>query len=86
MTDQEAVRPIAAAPSLKLQALGIGLVILSTVAIAIVPSLASLAYEGGSNTLSDFTGRSIFSVLITLLLILVLRQPLAIAPSSSTAI
>jgi drug/metabolite transporter (DMT)-like permease len=79
MTDQEAVRSIAAAPSLKLRALGIGLVILSTVAIAIVPSLASLAYEGGSNTLSVITGHSIFSVLITLLLILVLRQPLAIA-------
>jgi hypothetical protein len=45
MTDQEVVRPIAAAPSLKLQALGIGLVILSTVAIAVVPSLASLAVE-----------------------------------------
>jgi drug/metabolite transporter (DMT)-like permease len=63
---------------LKRQALGIGLVVLSTIAIAIVPSLAKLAYEGGSNTLSVITGRSVFSVFITLLLLLVLRQPIAI--------
>ncbi|MGT2466561.1 DMT family transporter [Mesorhizobium atlanticum] len=60
------------------RALGVGLVVLSTIAIAIVPSLAKLAYEGGSNTLSVITGRSIFSVLITFVLLLVSRQPLAI--------
>ena len=60
------------------RALGVGLVVLSTIAIAIVPSLAKLAYEGGSNTLSVITGRSIFSVLITFVLVLVSRQPLAI--------
>ncbi|BCG96875.1 hypothetical protein [Mesorhizobium sp. 131-2-1] len=52
------------------RALGVGLVVLSTIAIAIVPSLAKLAYEGGSNTLSVITGRSIFSVLITFVLLL----------------
>ena len=78
VTDQEAGRSVVAAPSPRLRTLGIALVVLSTIAIAIVPSLASLAYEGGSNTLSVITGRSIFSVLITFLLILLLRQPLAI--------
>ena len=34
------------------RALGVGLVVLSTIAIAIVPSLAKLAYDGGSNTLA----------------------------------
>jgi drug/metabolite transporter (DMT)-like permease len=67
------------APSFRLQAAGVALVILSTIAIAIVPSLAKLAYDGGSNTLSVITGRSIFSVLITFLLIVALRQPLIIA-------
>ena len=62
----------------KQQALGVGLVVLSTIAIAIVPSFAKLAYEGGSNTLSVITGRSIFSVLITLLLLGASRQPIAI--------
>jgi drug/metabolite transporter (DMT)-like permease len=72
--------PIAssAGPDLKRQAIGIGLVVFSTVAIAIVPTLAKLAYEGGSNTLSVITGRSLFSVFITVLLLLALRQPIAI--------
>lgn len=78
MTQPEA-RPPTAAPSLKLQAVGIALVVLSTIAIAIVPTFAKLAYDGGSNTLSVITGRSIFSVLITFLLIALLRQPLVIA-------
>jgi drug/metabolite transporter (DMT)-like permease len=68
----------AAGADLKRQVLGIGLVVFSTIAIALVPTLAKLAYEGGSNTLSVITGRSVFSVLITLLLLLVLRQPIAI--------
>lgn len=66
------------ADSFKRQAFGVGLIVISTIAIAIVPSFAKLAYDGGSNTLSVITGRSIFSVLSTLLLLLVLRQPLAI--------
>lgn len=60
------------------RALGVGLVVLSTIAIALVPSLAKLAYEGGSNTLSVITGRSIFSVVITVLLLAVSDQPIAI--------
>ena len=61
------------------QAVGAGLVALSTVAIAIVPTFARFAFDGGSNTLSIITGRSLLSVLITFLLILALRQPLRIA-------
>jgi drug/metabolite transporter (DMT)-like permease len=75
----DAIPPPATAPSFQLQAAGVVLVVLSTIAIAIVPSLAKLAYDGGSNTLSVITGRSIFSVLITLLLVVALRQPLVIA-------
>ncbi len=70
---------VAPAPAAKLQMIGAGLIVLSTIAIAIVPSLAKLAYEGGSNTLSVITGRSVFSVVITLLLVTAMRQPLAIA-------
>ena len=62
----------------KQRALGVGLVVLSTIAIAIVPSFAKLAYEGGSNTLSVITGRSIFSVLMTLALLVAFRQPMVI--------
>ncbi len=67
------------APGAKLQMIGAGLIVLSTIAIAIVPSLAKLAYEGGSNTLSVITGRSAFSVAITFLLVMAMRQPLVIA-------
>ena len=77
MADAETVS-VRSADGFKRRALGVGLVVLSTIAIALVPSLAKLAYEGGSNTLSVITGRSIFSVLITLLLLAALRQPIAI--------
>jgi drug/metabolite transporter (DMT)-like permease len=63
----------------KRRAIGFSLIVLSTIAIAIVPSLAKLAYDGGSNTLSVITGRSVFSVLIALALLQALRQPMAIA-------
>ena len=76
--DSQNVRPIARSGTARQQLIGIGLVILSTVAIAVVPSLAKLAYDGGSNTLSVITGRSIFSVLITLLLVQLLGHPLTI--------
>ena len=79
MTNSELVLPTATVAGSKRQALGVGLIVVSTVAIALVPSLAKLAYEGGSNTLSVITGRSIFSVLVTFLLLVVLRQPIAIA-------
>ena len=80
MTGTEKLVPaITGAPSRKVRVLGVFLIVLSTAAIAIVPSLAKFAYRGGSNTLSVNTGRSVFSVLMTLVLIFVLRQPLAIA-------
>ena len=44
------------------------MVVLSTVAIAIVPTFAKLAYDGGSNTLTVITARSILSVALTWLL------------------
>jgi drug/metabolite transporter (DMT)-like permease len=66
-------------PGATRQAAGIGLIVLSTVSIAIVPSLAKFAYEGGSNTLSVITGRSVLSLIVTLLLIFVFDKPLRIA-------
>jgi drug/metabolite transporter (DMT)-like permease len=47
-------------------------------AIAVVPTFAKLAYEGGSNTLSIITGRGIVSVLIAFPLLVALRQPLSL--------
>ena len=82
MEKDEAVPHLSAASSFRLQAFGVALVILSTIAIAIVPSLAKLAYDGGSNTMTVITGRSIFSVLLTFLLIVVLRQPFVISRSA----
>ncbi len=79
MTDAETGPRDAGVPSFKLQALGAAMVVFSAVAIAVVPSFAKLAYDGGSNTLSVITGRSIFSILVTLILILAMRQPLIIA-------
>jgi drug/metabolite transporter (DMT)-like permease len=79
MTSREAVLPAGTAPYSKRQAIGVALIVISTIAIAMVPSLAKLAYEGGSNTLTVITGRSIFSVAITFLLLLMLRQPISIA-------
>jgi drug/metabolite transporter (DMT)-like permease len=66
-------------PSRFRQAVGAGLVVVSAICVAIVPSFAKFAFEGGSNTLSIITGRSIVSVLMTILLVIALRQPLAIA-------
>lgn len=54
--------------------LGAGLVVLSTFAIAIVPTLAKLSYDAGSNTLTVITARSILSVALTALVMLLLRQ------------
>jgi drug/metabolite transporter (DMT)-like permease len=51
-------------------AVGILLVVISTVAIAIVPSLARLAYDGGSNPLTVITVRSIVSALVGLMVLL----------------
>ena len=79
MADIKGVPPKSNVPDARRQAAGIGLIVLSTVSIAIVPSLAKFAYEGGSNTLSVITGRSFLSLIITLPLILVFDKPLRIA-------
>ncbi len=78
MTQSEA-GPTAPTPSLRLQALGIALVVLSTIAIAIVPTFAKLAYDGGSNTLTVITARSIFTVVLAWLAMVILRHPIQIA-------
>jgi drug/metabolite transporter (DMT)-like permease len=57
---------------------GLALVVLSTVAIAIVPSFAKLAYDGGSNTLTVITARSIVSVALTWLAMVSLRHTVRI--------
>jgi drug/metabolite transporter (DMT)-like permease len=79
MADIKGVPPKSNVPDARRQAAGIGLIVLSTVSIAIVPSLAKFAYDGGSNTLSVITGRSFLSLIITLPLILVFDKPLRIA-------
>ena len=50
--------------------IGILLVVISTVAIAIVPSLARLAYDGGTNPLTLITVRSIVTALVGLTVLL----------------
>ena len=79
MADIKGVPRKSNVPCATRQAVGIGLIVLSTVSIAIVPSLAKFAYEGGSNTLSVITGRSVLSLIVTLLLIFVFDKPLRIA-------
>jgi drug/metabolite transporter (DMT)-like permease len=61
------------------QLLGGALVTLSAVAIAIVPTLARFAYDGGSDTLTVTTTRSVVSALSCFLLLIVLKRPLTIA-------
>jgi hypothetical protein len=71
-------------PSRGLQAAGAALIVISTtVAIAIVPTFAKFAFDGGSNKLTIITGRSILSILITFLLILALRRSLRSPKSHS---
>ncbi len=66
----------AARPSARM--LGAWLVIVSTIAIAVVPSFARLAYDGGSNTLTVITARSVVTVLLTWLLIALCGQSLRV--------
>jgi drug/metabolite transporter (DMT)-like permease len=61
------------------EAIGLAMVVLSTVAIAIVPGFAKLAYVGGSNTLTVITTRSIVSVALTWLAMISLGQTVRIA-------
>jgi drug/metabolite transporter (DMT)-like permease len=67
------------------QLLGAALVVLSTAAIAIVPSFARLAYDGGSDTLTVIAGRSIMTAVVCFLVTAMLRRPLHI-PHRSLAI
>ncbi len=76
LPSQLVIKPRAA--RLSARALGTWLVIISTFAIAVVPSFARLAYDGGSNTLTVITARSVVTVLLTWLLIALRGQSLRI--------
>ncbi len=65
-------------PHANRQILGATLVVLSTFAIAIVPSFAKLAYNSGSNTFTVITARSILTVVLTWLVIISLRQTIRV--------
>ena len=67
------------------QLLGAALVVLSTAAIAIVPSFARLAYDGGSDTLTVIAGRSIMTAVVCFLVTAMLHRPVRI-PHRSLAI
>ena len=60
------------------QLIGAALVVLSTVAIAIVPTFARLAYDGGSDTLTVIAGRSVATAAICFVVTAILGRPLAI--------
>ena len=62
----------------RLQLLGAFLVVLSAAAIASVPTLARLAYDGGSDTLTVITSRSIVTAAACFLVMAVLGRPLVI--------
>lgn len=68
--------PATPVPSLRLQAIGAAMVVLSTVAIAIVPTFTKLAFIGGSNTLTVIVARCILTVALTWLVMVVLGQSL----------
>jgi drug/metabolite transporter (DMT)-like permease len=67
------------------QLFGATMVVVSTAAIAIVPTLARLAYDGGSNTITVITARSIVSAAVCFLVVILLDRPLNI-PRRSLAI
>jgi drug/metabolite transporter (DMT)-like permease len=58
---------------------GAGLVVLSTATIAVVPTFAKLAFDGGSDTLTVITARSMVTAAVCLILLVVLGRPLNIA-------
>jgi drug/metabolite transporter (DMT)-like permease len=74
MANEGSVRTAAVALGVRLQAIGAAMVVGSTIAIAVVPSFAKLAYDGGSNTLTVITARSILTVLLTWLVMVSLGQ------------
>lgn len=61
---------------------GAFLVVMSAAAIAVVPTLARLAYDGGSDTLTVITFRSIVTAGTCFLVMAVLGRPLAIRGSA----
>ena len=71
--------------SRRLQLVGAALVMLSAAAIAIVPSFARLAYDGGSDTVTVIAGRSIVTAVVCVLVTIMLgllwipRRSLAIS-------
>lgn len=72
-------------PSRRHQLVGAALVVLSTAAIAIVPSFAKIAYDGGSDTLTVIAGRSIVTAAVCFQVTAMLGRPLRI-PRRSLAI
>jgi drug/metabolite transporter (DMT)-like permease len=66
----------------RLQLFGAFLVVLSAAAIAVVPTLARLAYDGGSDTLTVITTRSIVTAGTCLLVMAALGRPLIIRGSA----
>ncbi|RVD73478.1 MAG: hypothetical protein E5V62_11685 [Mesorhizobium sp.] len=72
----------ALAPPRHRQSIGTAMVILSSVAIAVVPSFARLAYDGGSNVMSVITLRCLLTVGMTWILMVSLGQTLWIVRKS----
>ena len=68
--------------SRRLQLFGAFLVVLSAAAIAVVPTLARLAYDGGSDTLTVITSRSIVTAGACFLVMAALGRPLVICGSA----
>lgn len=65
-------------PETRRHLFGVALVVLSAAAIAVVPTFARLAYDGGSDTLTVITARIIVSAVSCFLVMIVLGRPLAI--------
>ena len=61
-----------------MQGVGLTMVVISTVAISVVPTFARLACEGGSNTLSVITARSLVTVALTWFVMVCLGQSIRI--------
>lgn len=66
----------------RLQLFGALLVVLSAAAIAVVPTLARLAYDGGSDTLTVITTRSVVTAGTCLLVMAGLGRPLTLRGSA----
>src|SRR5262245_26545003 len=73
-----------AEPDRRHQLVGAAMVVLSTAAVAIVPSFARLAYEGGSDTLTVIAGRSIVTAAVCFVVTAMLGRRLRIPRRSLT--